>query len=195
MFVQFIEGPISDAEGFERQLERWQTDLAPGATGFLGTTAGVTTDGVGFVAARFESDRAASANSDRPEQGQWWQETEKCFGGEVSFLDCDEVMLMADGGSDDAGFVQVIRGRVNDLEAARRIAAEMDETPEDRPDVIGGLLGVNADGQYAQVVYFTSEEEAREGEASGEGLPEDFLRLHEEGPRFLDLPDPWLASA
>ena len=40
MFVQVIEGQLADREGLRRQLELWMTELRPGATGYLGTTAG-----------------------------------------------------------------------------------------------------------------------------------------------------------
>ncbi len=36
MFVQVIEGRVSDREGLHRQMDQWQRDLRPGATGFLG---------------------------------------------------------------------------------------------------------------------------------------------------------------
>ena len=48
MFVQVIEGQVADREGLKRQLERWQEELRPGATGLLGSTSGVTDDGVGL---------------------------------------------------------------------------------------------------------------------------------------------------
>ena len=41
---------------------------------------------------------------------------EALFDGPVEFHDCDDVTLMMDGGSDDAGFVQVIRGKVDDAD-------------------------------------------------------------------------------
>jgi hypothetical protein len=91
MFVQLIQGKTSDKAGLGRQLDRWMSDLQPGAKGFLGTTGGVTDDGRVFVAARFESEDAARANSDRPEQGAWWSETEKHFDGPVSFVDSSDV--------------------------------------------------------------------------------------------------------
>jgi hypothetical protein len=195
MFVQFIEGSVADPQAFRRQLERWQEQCAAGAAGWLGTTAGVSDDGTGFLAARFESTDAARANSDRAEQSAWWAETESSFDGPVSFEDCDDVSLMRSGGSDDAGFVQVIRGRVNDVDGARSLFLE--DVPDDvRPDMIGGVVGLQSDGAYTTVVYFTSEEEARAGE-SGED-DEDFGRrmddLHDTAPRFLDLADPWLFS-
>lgn len=196
MFVQFIEGRVADDEALRRQFDRWHEELAPDAEGWLGSTAGVTDDGVGFLAARFESPEAARANSDRPEQGEWWQATEAAFDGPVDFLDCEDTELFLGGGSDDAGFVQVIRGRVRDLDRAREMTSEMDEQlPGQRPDVIGGYVGYRPDGTFAQVVYFTSEEEAREGESEMSDETDEFWELLEEPPRFLDLKDPWLASA
>lgn len=196
MFVQFIEGPVTDRDGLKQQLDRWLEELAPKAEGWLGSTAGVTDDGVGFIAARFESPEAAQANAQRSEQDAWWKETEAFFDGPVDFLDCEDVELMLGGGSDDAGFVQVIRSRVADLEEAREVMAEMeDELPEQRPDVIGGYLGTKPDGTFVNVVYFTSEEEARQGEADGSDETDPFWDLMAEEPRFLDIEDPWLHSA
>ena len=106
MFVQAIEGRVADVAGLRRQLERWMSELRPGARGFLGSTAGVTDSGDAVVFARFESSSDAKANSERPEQGQWWAETEKCFDGEVRFTDSDDVDIFLAGGSSDAQFVQ-----------------------------------------------------------------------------------------
>ena len=110
MFVQMIEGRVSDRERLHRQMDQWQSDLRPGATGFLGSTAGVTDDGYGIAFARFESAAAAKANSERPEQGRWWSETEKCYSGDITFTDSEDVETTLRGGSNDAGFVQIMRG-------------------------------------------------------------------------------------
>ena len=75
MFVQVIEGRVADRDALRRQMDRWMSELRPGATGFLGSTAGVTDDGYAIAFARFESAAAAEANSERPEQGRWWAET------------------------------------------------------------------------------------------------------------------------
>ncbi len=195
MFTQFIEGRVTDADRLRHQYQRWLTELAPQAAGWLGSTGGITPDGTGFIAVRFASTDDARANSNRPEQGEWWKDTEACFGGPVEFLDCDETQSFLGGGSDDAGFVQVIRGRVRDLTRARDVMADMDaQLRTERPDVIGGYIGTRPDGTYVQVVYFTSEEDARRGEASA-GAPEEFQDMQADPPRFLDLSDPWLASA
>src|SRR5204863_8070818 len=79
MFVQVIQGRVSDAGQARAQLDRWQTELAPSSIGWLGTTAGVTDDGTVVVLARFESEQAARQNSDRPEQSAWWEATAPLF--------------------------------------------------------------------------------------------------------------------
>lgn len=81
MFVQVIRAPVGDAAALDAALERWETELRPGATGFLGLTAGITTttDGEAVLVARFEGEAAARRNSDRPEQGAWWAELEQAF--------------------------------------------------------------------------------------------------------------------
>jgi hypothetical protein len=66
MFVQVFQGKVSDAAGVRDRLETWVRDLAPGAHGWLGSTAGVTDAGDLIALARFESEEAAQRNSDRP---------------------------------------------------------------------------------------------------------------------------------
>ena len=70
MFVQVIRGRVTDPEQLHAALDRWSEQLAPGAHGWLGSTAGVTEDGRFVALARFESAEAARRNNDRPEQGQ-----------------------------------------------------------------------------------------------------------------------------
>src|SRR5215213_2549499 len=99
MFVQVMEGRVSDVEGLRAQIDKWMAELAPGATGYLGTTAGATGDGNFIGVVRFESEEAARANSDRPEQGEWWAETASKYDGEVTFTNCPEVDSFGAGGS------------------------------------------------------------------------------------------------
>jgi hypothetical protein len=196
MFVQVIEGQVSDREGLHRQMDQWQSDLRPGATGFLGSTSGVTDDGHGIAFARFESAAAAKANSERPEQGAWWTETAKCYSGDVTFTESEDVETFLAGGSNDAGFVQIMRGsadrdRLHALDAGFEKAAGTW-----RPDVIGGLRVWTGPESYTDVTYFTSEAEAREGEKK-EPPPELAAQFAEfedlmANMEFLDLKDPWL---
>lgn len=164
MFIQVITGQVADPEGLDAALDRWQRDVRPGATGFLGSTSGVTADGRLVVLARFESAEAAKANSDRPEQGAWWAEAERYLTGDVTFRDCDAVDTYRDGGSDDASFVQVMQGRA-DRERLRELDSSAESMlPDLRPDLLGSVRAWSGD-EYTEAAYFTSEAEARAAEA------------------------------
>lgn len=199
MFLQVMEGRVGDAEALRRQLDAWMSDLQPGAGGWLGTTAGITADGTFVAVARFESEAAAQANSDRPEQGAWWEATAAAFDGDVTFTDCPEVDTFGEGGSDDAGFVQMMTGR-GDRAAVVPVASEMEGILQRmRPDVIGGTIGWPGDGTFVQTVYFTSESEARAAESADPASDEDRAATERLASlmtfeRFIDLPDPILYS-
>jgi hypothetical protein len=199
VFVQVIQGRVNDARQLRARMDQWVADLSPTAVGWLGSTSGVTANGTGIALARFESEDAARRNSDRPEQGRWWAGTAKLFDGDVTFHDCAEVHLMGRGGSDDAGFVQVIQGRYTQPERAAEMLRQMEEPlREFRPDVIGGEICLHGDGGFTQAVYFTSEAEARVGEKK-EPPPEARAMLDEAAAIttdlvFHDLTDPWMHS-
>jgi hypothetical protein len=193
MFVQIIEGKVSNPAVFKERSDAWRRDLKPGATGYLGSTGGVTPDGRAIIIARFESRKAADANSARPEQGQWWAETEKAFDGAVTFRDCDDVDVVFDGGSNDAGFVQVIQGRVKDQESFRKMASEHEaELRQARPDILGMLVAWHGDGGFSQAVYFRDEAGTRKLEEATEGeeMRSEFMDQFEGQPTFFDLTNP-----
>ncbi|HEY7045904.1 MAG TPA: hypothetical protein VH373_01690 [Jatrophihabitantaceae bacterium] len=165
MFVQVIQGKVADQASLTAAEERWKRDCAAGATGWLGSTSGVTDDGTFVAVVRFESADAARRNSERAEQDAWWNETQKCFTGEVTFLDSSEVTTWLDGGSDDAGFVQVIEGHMSNPDRMRDLMERYsDQMRVARPEVIGGIVAMREGGEYVQAVYFTSEAEARANE-------------------------------
>ena len=196
MFVQVIEGRVSDREGLRRQIDAWQRDLRPGATGFLGSTAGVAEDGKGIALARFESAAAAKANSERPEQGAWWTETAKCYSGDVTFTESEDVETFLGGGSNDAGFVQIMKGTA-DRDQLHALDAGFEKVAATwRPDLIGGLRVWTGPDRYTDVSYFTSEADAREGEKKAPpselvAQVADFEKLMAD-VEYTDLRDPWL---
>ena len=200
MFVQVIQGRIADAEAMRRALDRWAAELAPGAVGWLGSTAGVTDDGRFIALVRFDSAQAARRNSERPEQDQWWAETSKLFDGEATFRDSTDVTVDAVGDPDRAGFVQVVQGRGSDPERAKELMSQdSDKWAEIRPDVIGSVAAGHDGGAYTMAMYFTSEAEAREGERKE--LPPELAAQMEEmnkmsigEPEFFDIRRPWLLS-
>ena len=59
MFVQVIEGKVSDPAAVKELVDRWVADLSSGAGGWLGTTAGVTSSGRMVAVVRFEDEAAA----------------------------------------------------------------------------------------------------------------------------------------
>lgn len=199
MFVQVIEAKVKDPAKAAEVLERWHRELAPTATGWLGSTGGVTADGRFLAVARFDTEANARANSDRPEQGAWWEDLSSTFDGEATFFESSEVDTFGLGGSDDAGFVQVMVGTTTDKDRMRQLDKEFESVgAEMRPDVIGGTTAWNGD-RYVSTVYFTSEAEAREGEKKA---PEgDAGKVMEEmgtlmgDVRFLDLSSPILFSS
>jgi hypothetical protein len=197
MFVQIINGKVKDAEEIRRQDERWRKEVMPGAKGFLGSTVGVTDDNRFIAFVRFSDEAAARANSDRPEQGSWWAAFQQCLDGAPTFRESNDVALLFDGGSDKAGFVQVMEGSVSD-----RAKAEAFETPQmldelhaARPDLIGSIRAWFDDGKFVDVAYFTSEADARKGEKSEafSGPSEQYMQLFND-MSFLDLRDPILTS-
>ncbi len=200
MFVQVFQGQVADPDQARTALDRWVQDLAPGASGWLGSTAGVTEDGRFIALARFESEEAARANNDRPEQGEWWAEMAKAFTGEATFHDSSNVIVDLVGDPDGAGFVQVMQGRGSDPERARELMS--DDSPEWaqwRPDILGSLAVDYDGGAYTMALYFTSEEDARDGERK-EPPPkvkaqiEEMDKLSVGETEFFDLRQPWLHS-
>jgi hypothetical protein len=195
MFVQVIKGHTSDAAGLRKQMERWRQDLKPDAVGFEGSTGGIAEDGTVILLARFADGDAAAKNSSRPEQGDWWEQTATFFDEEPTFRESTDTATLFGGGSNDAGFVQIMEGSVRD-----RAKAEALQTPEmmeqlrtARPDLLGSQRVWFDDGTYVEAAYFTSEADARSGEQSPDfsAPQEDFVEMFGQ-PTFIDLRDPLL---
>jgi hypothetical protein len=200
MFAQVIQGNVSDPDAVKAATDRWVRDLAPGADGWLGSTGGTTDDGRYVTVVRFESEEAAQRNSNRPEQGSWWAETEKLFGGGATFQDSTDVTLDLHGDPNRAGFVQIIQGRGTDPQQARELfAKDSDKWAAFRPDLIGSVLVGHQGGAYTMVLYFTSEADARKGERK-ELPPElqanmdELNRISTGQPEFFDLRQPVILS-
>ncbi len=200
MFAQVFQGRTSDPDGLRAALDRWMRDLAPGAIGWLGSTAGTTDDGTFVAVARFESAEAAERNSQRPEQTQWWTETEKLFEGQVTFRNSEDVEVDLQGDPDQAGFVQVMQGRTTDPERAKQLMAlDPEKWAAFRPDVLGSVTVGHDDGGWTMFLYFTSEAEAREGERKEpppelRAAMEELDKLSMGEPEYFDLKQPILVS-
>ena len=202
MFAQVIQGRTSDADGVRAALDRWLQDVRPGSVGWLGSTVGITDDGTVIAVARFESAEAASRNAQRPEQGRWWEETSRLFDGDVSFRDSEDVTVDLQSDPDQAGFVQVMQGRVTDADRAREVMAQIpgDVMAAYRPDLLGSVMIGHEDGAWTQVLYFTSEAEARAGERKEpprelQVAMEDMGKLSVGETTYFDLKQPVFQTA
>ncbi len=196
MFIQIIQARCTRQDELRALAREWRDELSAGATGWLGGTYGFTDDDTFVGVVRFESREAAMANSARPEQSAWAAKLAALMDGPVEFHDCDDVTLMLGGGSDDAGFVQVIRGKVDDVERLKAMAAHDDDLHRMRPEILGATLAIEKDGTFTQTVAFTDEESARRGEA--QDVPDDVREVLEyamSGATFFDLRHPWFESA
>jgi hypothetical protein len=201
MFVQVVRARAKDQAGLRKMWEKAQDELTPGAIGYMGSTGGIADDGTMVSVVRFESQDAARRNSERPEQTAWFNELQQYVDGEVTFKDCTDVEVLGRGGSDDAGFVQVIQARATDRERLEQVNRAFDaQMSSVRPDLIGGLIAWHPDGTgwFTSVNYFTSESEARENESKEmppeiKAQAEEWMSLMED-VEYIDLHAPWMSS-
>lgn len=194
MFVQIIEGRARDAQALREAGDRWQSEVRPGAVGYLGVTSGVTADGRAITIARFESEKAARANSERAEQGAWWAEMSKNYDGDVTFTESSDVEEFLGGGSNDAGFVQVMKSAGVDRARMARVDEAFTKFSNLRPDLMGSFRVWTGPDSCIEANYFTSEAEARAGEQ--QEMPAEIQEMMSEfqdvmqNTEFLDLTEP-----
>lgn len=193
MFIQVLKAKAVDPAGLRKQMDRWDDEVRPVAKGVLGTTGGITEDGRLIMLARFESEDLAMQNSDLPEQSAWWEETSQYL-SDPEFINCSTVDTWLDGGSDDAGFVQVIEGTVDSRDdLLKKFEAEGESIRQIRPEIFGAMIAWHDDNHFTEAVYFTSEAEARKGEADQEAQEK---RTEVMGAirdlTFYDLKEPFL---
>ena len=163
-------------------------------------TAGVTHDGEFIAVFQFDSQEAARANSDRREQDRWWAATSGLFDGEVTVRNGMRAEVFLTGDLGQAGFVQVVQGRVSDLDRARERMHELQEAVKVHlPALLGSVTMELGTAQFTRALYFSTEEQARAAEL--EVPPQIRARSQEArqllvGPvEFLDLREPWLYAA
>nr|WP_239579689.1 hypothetical protein [Microlunatus panaciterrae] len=176
-------------------MERWRAERGDQVEGWLGGTYGFTDDDMFVGVVRFDSKESAMANSDSREQSEWWAETERLFDGPVEFHNCSDVTLMMDGGSDQAGFVQIIRGKADNPDELRSMMSDTAMLHEARPDILGGSLAIEDDGTFTETVFFSDEESARRGEQVE--MPADVRQRMESSMHdvsYLDLHHPFFTS-
>ncbi len=196
MFVQVIEGKTKDPAALIERGELWQKELRPGAIGYLGVTAGVTAEGRTIAIVRFEDEASARANAERPEQTAWFEGTAKLYDGQPTFTESSDTTEWMGGGSNDAGFVQVMKSTGVDRAQLEKMDEAFEPFAKQRPDLLGGLRIWTGPDACIDVAYFTSEADARKGEQAE--LPDEMKELMAEfeggmgETEYLDLRSPQL---
>lgn len=195
MFIQVIQAKSSQRAEVRQLFEEWGAMPRTEPIGWLGGTYGFTDDDQLFAVIRFESRDAAMANSARPETSAMAEKLAALVDGPPEFHDCDDVTVWMDGGSDDAGFVQIIRGKTDDPDALKQMMTDSTDIREARPEIIGGTLAIEADGTFTQTVAFKDEASAREGEQQErpDDVDERMARVFDD-VEYHDLRAPWFAS-
>lgn len=196
MFVQIIEGQTNDPDALMAAGDAWQAEVREGAIGYLGVTAGVAEGGRTFTIVRFEDEASARANSERPEQTAWFEKhLASAFSSPPSFTESSDVSEFLGGGSNDAGFVQVMKINGVDRQKLEELDGVFEKFAGERPDIIGGLRAWTGTDSCVDVMYFTSEAEARKGETAE--VPEELQKAMADfgamaQTEFIDLPNPQL---
>ncbi|MEU8251603.1 hypothetical protein [Nonomuraea sp. NPDC048916] len=191
---------MTTTDELREALDWWHREMSPEAHGWLGTTVGVTDSGTYIAVVRYDTQESSWRTADLARQGKWWFATAGLFEGKVIIHGCARVRQYLGGGSDSAGFVQVIQGQLKDADRMDEIIRRCEpELGAFRPDLIGGTAALHESGLYTETAYFTSEKEARAGERK-EPPPRlreafgELLTLFEGEPAYYDLRDPWLYS-
>jgi hypothetical protein len=197
VFIQMVQGSCSRQDEMRGLVDDWCATMAD-RPGWLGGTYGFTDDDRFLGIVRFDSSAACRESAATPEAAMMWAGAEALFDGTCEIHESEDVSMMLDGGSDDAGFVQVMRGRIADADRFRHLATDTEMTSmlhEARPEIIGATVAVEPDGTFIETIAFTDEESARRGEQLD--MPDDVradLDASMADVQFLDLHRPWFAS-
>jgi hypothetical protein len=197
MFIQMVEGRCSRQDEMRGLVDGWCGWMAD-QPGWLGGTYGFTDDTRFVGVVRFDSHAACEDCAGKPEAAMWWAGAEALFDGNCEIHASEDVSMMLEGGSDSAGFVQVMHGRVGDADKLRHFMTDAEVTSmlhDSRPEILGATLAMEADGSFIETVAFTSEDAARQGERTE--MPAEMqadLESAMADVEYLDLHRPWFAT-
>lgn len=198
MYIQMVQGACAQQDDMRMLVDDWCGAMAD-RPGWLGGTYGFTDDGQFMGVVRYASADACRERCADDDAGLWWACAETLFDGTPEIHQSEDVSIMLDGGRDDAGFVQVMRGRVRDVDKLRRMSTDQQMTNmlhEARPEIIGATLLIEDDGSFTETISFTDEASARRGEQTDmpADMAADFEGAMEGEISYYDLHRPWFGS-
>ena len=189
-----VEGACTHEDDMQMLVDDWCTRMAD-EPGWLGGTYGFTDSGRFLGIVRYESRAAWTECCSAADAGMWWAAAEEVFDAMPEIHESEDVTMMFDGGSDDAGFVQVMRGQVGNPDKLRRILTDQDMTSmlhQARPEILGATLMMEDDGSFTETIAFTDEDSARRGESME--MPAEVAADLQEAMAevaYYDLHKPW----
>jgi hypothetical protein len=197
VFIQMVQGRCSRQDEMRALVDDWCGSMAD-RPGWLGGTYGFTDDDRFVGVVRFDSSSACLEAAGMAEAPMWWAGAEALFDGSCEIHESEDVSMMLDGGSDSAGFVQVMRGRVGDADKFRHFMTDAEMTSmlhQARPEIIGATLAMETDGTFVETIAFTDEDSARRGEQTE--MPADLAADFQSAMsdvEYIDLHHPWFAT-
>ncbi|MDQ4069094.1 MAG: hypothetical protein M3203_06445 [Actinomycetota bacterium] len=188
-FVLLARGPVDDPGAVRRRWDDWHERIAA-ASGWQGSTGGVASTGDWLAAIRYSSEEAARASAEGGSDHGF-------LSGATSLeLTGDLQLVEGNGPPLAAGFVQFMRARVPERHRLEAVEAAVgDRFAAVRRDFLAGLRAWTGPDRLTVVDWFTSEAEARAGEATA--IPPELERLFGEWMSLLhdvewyDLGQPW----
>lgn len=196
MFVLEVEARTARPESVREHVRAWPAEVGVDATGWLGSTGGVSSDGHFFLLMRFASQEAAWLASDLPSNQRWWQACRGSLETQPAFHESTRVTGILGGGSDEAAAVIVTRGSASPLRLRESLRRLESVNAGDRAGLIGGIVAWHGDERFTEVLYSSAK-------------PDEFRRLSArptplgrfladwstaDGAQVIDLDDPWLIS-
>lgn len=197
MFIQMVQGTCTREDEMHSLVDGWCATMSE-RPGWLGGTYGFTDDNRFVGVVRYDSEQSCRENCMRDDAGAWWAQAETLFDGAPEIHQSEDVTMMLDGGSDNAGFVQVMRGRMLDADKFRHFSSDTEMTNmlhQARPEIIGATLLFEPDGSFTETISFTDETTARVGEK--QEMPADMEMDWQStiaDVEYLDLHHPWFAT-
>src|SRR5215218_2267423 len=127
-----MRGRVVDVPGARFELARWHQELGGATPGWQRFTAGVTDDGEAVAVLRLANEAAAMNGGGRPEHADWQASLDRRLAAPATWYDCPVVNVMKGGDDADAGFVQVVQGRLVDPIRLAAMRAEVERTLRER---------------------------------------------------------------
>ena len=176
VFVLLARGPADDPDILRRRWEEWHERVGPGNAGWLRSTGGIASGGEWLAAVLYSSEESARAVAQAPAGPDFLTSATTV---EVT----GDVQLVEGNGSPaGGGFVQFMRARVPDRQRLEAVEAAMgDRFAALRRDFLAGLRAWTGPNRLTVVDWFTSEADARAGEAIE--IPADLGELFTSGCR------------